>query len=296
MLNGRESLRRLIGKRRRSFSSPLARRLRPEDDFDPGEAISVKSKEHEAVADGSGESGNAGELGSEPCVELVSCPVCTALVPGDDFTVNSHLDTCLSSGKKRKLIQRTLLQVNFLSKSRQETCLIGANNHNVDKYEKEVFEEKKHSNLYPTDYFMLFGSCERCESVESLNHPYSYNSESSSQTPIVAVDEKVAKRKAVDSHFSSTFPSIIRLPRSDSGEDDDTKHVYTLETLIVGRRFHEKVELHLGGRVYVQREHQNVKDDNAIKLCYLPRCCATIEDSDVHSDIYHANYLSIYLL
>ncbi|KAH0464550.1 hypothetical protein IEQ34_007336 [Dendrobium chrysotoxum] len=196
---------------------------------------------------------------------------------GTDFE-----DACLANGKKRKLNQRTLLQVNFLSKSRQETCLIEANSPNMDKCEKELFEEKQLQNFHHSNFLMLHGSCEKCES-ESLNQPSLYNSEFSSQTSILeVVDEDAVKRKAADPHIPSTFPSIIRSPRSDSCEDIDTKYVYTLETLIVGRRFHKKIDLQPGGRVYVVRECQNVKDDNAIQvfsdhqgfrcsLGYLPR-------------------------
>lgn len=73
------------------FSFSLTILFTLQDDFDPGEAMPVNSKEHEPVANGGGESRNAGKLGSEACVEWVSCPVCAASVPGDDFTVNSHL-------------------------------------------------------------------------------------------------------------------------------------------------------------------------------------------------------------
>ncbi|XP_020595998.1 fanconi-associated nuclease 1 homolog isoform X2 [Phalaenopsis equestris] len=283
MLHGRESLTRLIGQRRRALSSPLARSLRSKDDFDFGEASSVNSKEHERIVNGGLESGNAGERGSEACVEWVTCPVCTDSVPADDLTLNSHLDACLARGKKRKLSQRTLLQLNFLSKSRTKTCLIEANNPNVDECEKEFFEEKQLSSCHHSDVVMLHENCERCESVECLNHAPSYNSESSRLTSILELaDEGAVKSKAVHPHFSSTFSSIIRSPRSDSCKDKGTKHVYTLETLIVGRRFHEKIELRHVGKVYALREFQNFKDDNAIKvLCdfqgfkcslgYLPR-------------------------
>ncbi|XP_020687578.1 fanconi-associated nuclease 1 homolog isoform X3 [Dendrobium catenatum] len=242
MLHGRESLIRLIGKRRRAYSSLLARSLRSKDGSDYGDAMCVNSEDDPVTNDGV-EVGNTRKRGSEACVEWVCCPVCAVS--------QCFSDACLANGKKKKLSQRTLLQVNFLSKSRQETCLIEANSPNMDKCEKELSEEKQ----------LEFGS----------------------QTSILEVlDEDAVKRKAADPHIPSTFPSIIRSPRSDSCEDVDTKYVHTLETLIVGRRFHKKIELQPGGRVYVVRECQNVKDDNAIQvlsdhqgfrcsLGYLPR-------------------------
>ncbi|KAK7859299.1 fanconi-associated nuclease 1 like protein [Quercus suber] len=87
MLKGRESVVRLVGKRRR-FLPNRETLLSASDDL-----------------------------------ELVTCPVCALKISAQHHAVNSHLDTCLSesetpTGTKRKLSQRTLLDSNFLSKSK----------------------------------------------------------------------------------------------------------------------------------------------------------------------------------
>lgn len=87
MLKGRESVVRLVGKRRR-FLPNRETLLSASDDL-----------------------------------ELVTCPVCDLKISAQHHAVNSHLDTCLSesetpTGTKRKLSQRTLLDSNFLSKSK----------------------------------------------------------------------------------------------------------------------------------------------------------------------------------
>ncbi|KAK9991346.1 hypothetical protein SO802_026331 [Lithocarpus litseifolius] len=88
MLKGRESVVRLVGKRRR-FLPNRETLLSASDDL-----------------------------------ELVTCPVCALKISAQNHAINSHLDTCLSesetpTGTKRKLSQRTLLDSNFLSKVHQ---------------------------------------------------------------------------------------------------------------------------------------------------------------------------------
>ncbi|KAK8937604.1 hypothetical protein KSP40_PGU002905 [Platanthera guangdongensis] len=257
MLHGRESLVRLIGKRRRAFFSPLAHRLRSQNDSDSGEATPIHSKEHEPLIEGD-------RSRQARVAELVSCPVCDASVRGDDFSLNSHLDACLPKGKKRKLSQRTLLQVNFLSKSRGETRLVEADNVNADKFGKGISEESQISNFHRYDVLMLYGNDVRCESPKSMN-PSLYNSEFGSGTSTLkVVDEDSVNGQTVDPHFPSGFSSTINAPRNGFCQDKD-KDVSTLETFIVGRRFHEKAVLQHGARVYTLREPKNPKDDNAIK-------------------------------
>lgn len=265
MLHGRESLVRLVGKRRRAFFSPLARRLRSKDDSDSGEAKPVDSTEHETLVNGD-------RSRQASVTELVSCPVCDASVRGDDFSLNSHLDACLSKGKKRKLNQRTLLQVNFLSKSREETCLVEAENINVDKCENNISEESQFSKFHRSDVLMLYENDERCESSKSMN-PYLYSSEFGCGTSMLkTMDKDGVNGQAVDPHFPSGFSLTINALRNGFCQDKG-KDVSILETFIVGRRFHEKVDLQHGVRVYTLREPKNPKDDNAIKVFFEDQGC-----------------------
>ncbi|XP_030974220.1 fanconi-associated nuclease 1 homolog isoform X1 [Quercus lobata] len=89
MLKGRESVVRLVGKRRR-FLPNRETLLSASDDLE---------------------------------LELVTCPVCTLKISAQHHAINAHLDICLSesetpTGTKRKLSQRTLLDSNFLSNSK----------------------------------------------------------------------------------------------------------------------------------------------------------------------------------
>lgn len=49
----------------------------------------------------------------------------------------------------------------------------------------------------------------------------------------------------------------------------DANPVVTFGTCIVGRRFHDNVDLQKGARITVVRDPDNVKDRNAIKVLYF---------------------------
>ncbi|PKA66139.1 Fanconi-associated nuclease 1 like [Apostasia shenzhenica] len=203
MLHGRESLVRIIGKRRRTFTSHLARGLHSEAVvaiFGYSASFEAKlsdSAKNEASADDDGGARTAAERGSETNgLERVSCPVCGASVRGDDFSVNYHLELGLVESRAE------LTDEGFAKDKMLSTCCA-----------LSIFKSKKN------------GPCE---------------------------DKK------------------------------DTMHGLSLETFIVGRRFHEKAELQEGARIYVLRDPENARDDNAIKvfcedqgnralLGYLPR-------------------------
>ncbi|CAJ1839037.1 unnamed protein product [Sphenostylis stenocarpa] len=102
VLSGRESLIRLIGKRRRFLpnrhsilSDPI-----PNPNPHPNPVVEQPSQQPDQNHD-------------------VQCPVCGRNLPADDYNrINSHLDACLSLSQpkpatKRKLSQRTLFQLNF---------------------------------------------------------------------------------------------------------------------------------------------------------------------------------------
>ncbi|KAI8011134.1 hypothetical protein LOK49_LG06G02225 [Camellia lanceoleosa] len=77
--------------------------------------------------EGSSEQGLDGGSDNKSVVEIcaprdwVTCPVCGNTVCGEDYMINSHLDTCLARGTKRKLKQRRLLQLNFCLQSKVKT-------------------------------------------------------------------------------------------------------------------------------------------------------------------------------
>ncbi|KAG0454962.1 hypothetical protein HPP92_024254 [Vanilla planifolia] len=254
MLHGRESLLRLIGKRRRSFSSSLACQLRSQGDSDLRSAEPSRSLEKRTFS--------RGDKGHD--LEWVSCPADGDSVRGSDLAADSNLDECLARGKKRKFNQRTLLQVRFFSEPRG-TNPVQVDNAKVNDCEVELHQDNQ-----------LFNSFESAEPPgPSLFNLDSGNGISSEESVV----GNAAEGEVADPHFSCRFSTNARLPKIDSCQ---AKHKYFLETCIVGRRFCEKAELQHGARIYVLREPENARDENAIKvLCenqgckfilgYLPR-------------------------
>ncbi|KAJ3675670.1 hypothetical protein LUZ60_004712 [Juncus effusus] len=112
MLRGRESLVRLIGKRRRAISPRVTQLLNSNPDF-PASSSTTSNVDL-----------------AENEVDQVACPVCGVSILGTDYNVNSHLDLCLKRGSKRKLTQCTLLQ--FVSSPKLKKV-----NDQIDKTSKE---------------------------------------------------------------------------------------------------------------------------------------------------------------
>lgn len=118
MLRGRESLIRLVGKRRRFL--PNRKSLL-------SDSTSIISNSHPPQTPlnlgktGENEDGIIMSMESEQKSKspqssvLVTCPVCSSKLAAQDHIINSHLDACLTRGTKRKLTQRTLFQLNFCS-------------------------------------------------------------------------------------------------------------------------------------------------------------------------------------
>ncbi|XP_027350750.1 fanconi-associated nuclease 1 homolog [Abrus precatorius] len=218
VLSGRESLIRLIGKRRRF----LPNRHSILSDSIPITNPNLIQPSQSPQPDS-----------NNPQNDDVNCPVCGRKLPGDNQHINSHLDACLSKQRgettKRKLTQRTLLQLNFtrpLSKPKFENLSNGYNavspcaTPRNDECEKE-----------------LSGSRE------------------------VDLDSTI-------SISSSSLPLNNGVPELDDPDfecKDDVLGV-TLETFIVGRKYTDREEICAGAAISLLRDPQNVKDPNAIKV------------------------------
>ncbi|XP_058736594.1 fanconi-associated nuclease 1 homolog isoform X1 [Vicia villosa] len=102
VLTGRESLIRLIGKRRRFLPNRLSILSDP-----------IPNPNHQP------EQQQPSTPGDNLQNDAVQCPICSLTLPSDNHRINTHLDSCLSQPKlsgtnrKRKLTQQTLLQLNF---------------------------------------------------------------------------------------------------------------------------------------------------------------------------------------
>ncbi|CDP14628.1 unnamed protein product [Coffea canephora] len=123
MLTGRESLKRLIGKRRRFL--PNRHSIISSALPSPESTLNLWKKEEVDDETSSGDDKNGAP-------ELVSCPICGVEVPGDNDVINSHLDACLARGtepcdaivsnsrlgnsSKKKKIMKSLIEFHSLSR------------------------------------------------------------------------------------------------------------------------------------------------------------------------------------
>ncbi|XP_052723474.1 fanconi-associated nuclease 1 homolog isoform X1 [Vigna angularis] len=235
VLTGRESLIRLIGRRRRFLPNRRSILSDPIPDPNPNPNLSPNPvvEQPPQQPDQSGD---------------VQCPVCGRNLPSDDHNrINSHLDVCLSQSQpkpatKRKLSQRTLLELNF-SPSNSKPKL------------QSLSHESNSASFLP----LPNNGCEEEENCDKQEPPEKH--ETGVNSTLVATS-------------SSSSPS---LPLN-SGVPDDSKPVdvlgATLETFIVGRRHADNPdEICAGTAISLLRDPQNVKDPNAVKVVSGDSAC-----------------------
>ncbi|CAH9131498.1 unnamed protein product [Cuscuta epithymum] len=276
MLKGRQSIKRLIGRHRRFlpnrhiiFSSPAAQGFLSEgkraDDSEP--------ERHHHQSDGSGKE-------SDHCgAEWVNCPVCGTRVLGNDQTINSHLDKCLDKGKKRKLLQRTLLELNFYSSSAvrihakeselTETAAVQTRDdvsvletaHRLENPGVTVcqFESSKLRNTG-----LELAKLDDLRSYNDVDEiPSSYMSGLEACTEI-QMNGDMINAKCICPSLPTEHEMSIDDNIESVGSDDLSE--LSLDTYIVARRFAEETELKLGASILLSRDPENVKDVNAIKV------------------------------
>ncbi|XP_062228199.1 fanconi-associated nuclease 1 homolog isoform X2 [Phragmites australis] len=138
MLTGRESLVRLVGRRRRSpLPASLAVLLlsssSPSPSTSPAQADDGGGSGEVAGAEARSSSGGG--------AEWVVCPVCGECIRGSDHCVNTHLDICLTRGLKRKLTQSTLLNFRFSKKIAAEPTSNSLDNEVETENMKQIDED-----------------------------------------------------------------------------------------------------------------------------------------------------------
>ncbi|KAJ4956534.1 hypothetical protein NE237_013317 [Protea cynaroides] len=289
MLTGRESLIRLIGKRRRflpnsqylfpSHSTSYSNSLKKEN----GEVPSCSDKgpsEHGMDILGNGEAGASGDMVCDS--GWVDCPVCGNRLRATDYNINSHLDTCLSRGTKRKLTQRTLLELMFSSRSKDKIHSDESSNLESNSTRRNL----EGSPLCNTSTLPQFDATEdnrRNQFLLPLDLP------SNRETCIAVLEENLTKEGIFDNKVDEPppppFVCNLKMHQLTMGTFKDDISGATLETYIVGRRFSDEVELKQGASIFLSRDPNNPKDPNAIKvvsmdsergkmLGFLPRALA----------------------
>lgn len=144
-------------------------------------------------------------------------------------------DVCLSRGTKRKLTQRTLLQLNFSPISK------------VKIVPDDLLKSDNLSNESPVLGLLA---------VQDKNEIESNTSED--------VTENLGINHKIDSKSSSTSS----LSSNNEIPDNYKPSIFgvTLETFIVGRRYTYQGEICPGTTISLLRDPQNIKDSNAIKV------------------------------
>ncbi|XP_024983446.1 fanconi-associated nuclease 1 homolog isoform X3 [Cynara cardunculus var. scolymus] len=254
MLTGRESLIRLIGKRRRFLpnrQSIMSAHIQRDSSLVKDENGAEESLEERSE-------NLAGTSGSD----MVTCPVCGNKVRGEEYMINSHLDACLARGTKRKLSQQTLLQFNFCSKSKVQfhSTNLDDTKSNLTSLEKDI-TDLGGVGTEDTDSIT-------CQSSSSSDDILLANADDSAE--ISVNDEKIGVRggSPVNNGGRVNSPSLLtetEVSEDDSANSDDDILGKLLATFIVGRRFSEEGELHTGASISLCRDPENIKDPNAVK-------------------------------
>ncbi|KAJ6809425.1 fanconi-associated nuclease 1-like protein isoform X1 [Iris pallida] len=210
---------------------------------------------------------------------FVSCPVCGASIRATD--INPHLDTCLARGTKRKLTQRTLLQLSFSTVSGSKSCSVGLDDTKKDVRKIELTSENEPNGSHIIDRTSSSDNNEQYHYTFNSQDCYLTNSKQCIDAPMENKGiEEIVSCKIVDPDSSCMFPQSMSMTKLNAFGAEDANYMGTLETFIVGRKFHDNVELQQGASISIIRDPQNTKDRHAIKvlsadsdkmLGYLPR-------------------------
>ncbi|MCD7461973.1 hypothetical protein HAX54_047477 [Datura stramonium] len=291
MLKGRESLIRLIGRRRRflrrrSLLSSSAPQIGCKEDKDE---VSTESGK-----------GNGNGDGDE---EWVDCPVCGKKVRGEAPVINSHLDKCLARGTKRKLSQCTLFQLKFCTRPKVTVSSIDSdltrtefrpstndgNIHdlasemiNSDGPENNVQDESSSSSVsltLTTNRSKICtrksSICNRVNRVENFDGVPEFDDEckllSGAKSMQILGLEGFPQHQISDDRIENIMDSLLslsenRTPKCVEPLEDDDNSKILLDSFIVGRKFGDDTELTIGEMVMLSRDSENVKDPNAIKV------------------------------
>ncbi|GFS30207.1 zinc ion binding/nucleic acid binding/hydrolase [Actinidia rufa] len=241
MLTGRESLIRLVGKRRRLLPN------RPS-------LLSVAAAKG-YLNPSKGKNDGSVTIGAEGSPEkcLGGC--------GDD--------TCLARGTKRKLRQCTLLQLNFCSQSKVDTHFCESDQVGVNVVQTGCVDILS-DTVHKLHGFIGAEESDTKKCTTLLNSASVLSNDVSAEN--LTNGDGISYR--VDS--SSMLPEN-KMPKYEMAETVDDICGALLKTFIVGRKFSDEVKLNCGARITLLRDPNNVKDYNAIKVVHTEAgCCKVI--------------------
>lgn len=175
---------------------------------------------------------------------------------------------CLSRGsaKKRKLTQRTLLQMNFCSQERVQ----------IKSSEREQIGNDllliSCDESIVRNGFRGLADLGGVEETDSLSDPL-LNLESVMQIHIDGTSKNPFCGKNTDDiNDRHSLSMKSEVPDGDTEITLDDISDVILETFIVGRRFSEEKEINPGASILLVRDPHNVKDPNAVKVSFQVLC------------------------
>lgn len=180
------------------------------------------------------------------------------------YSLNEWLpDACLARGTKRKLTQRTLLQLNFSAQPKVQ------NHSNETKLSiTNVFPEGPVENLDQNAIHGLLNfvavedndsnHCRSALKLESLGKTFTCHS-----------TENAGSYQRINWKDKTPSSPNNNVTKHDMNVTLDGMSKATLQTVIVGRRYSDEKEIKIGAGISLSRDPHNVKDPNAIKVCFL---------------------------
>ncbi|MCL7050723.1 hypothetical protein MKW94_002963 [Papaver nudicaule] len=293
MLTGRESLVRLIGKRRKILPDRQSFLLKPPESSNNGLSSSSSSTNGTEIGESSKKTDDADvvvEIGRSDS-SYVTCPVCGNEVEGSDQKLNSHLDVCLTRGTKRKLKQPTLFQFSFKSsvtKPKDESSNnLGINDVILPKHENvegngvvelPAIEEIKVEIPYGEDGkssgddIIEERDVDVTLSVPNVVAEHEVDGSTDDTEDENPSGDDITEEGDVD--VTMSVPSVVAKHEVDGSTDDTSVAIF--QTFIVGRKFGEEVDLKIGDNVSLSRDQYNVKDPNAIKVLCTDSGCEKV--------------------
>jgi Fanconi-associated nuclease 1 len=172
---------------------------------------------------------------------------------------------CLTRGTKRKLTQSTLLNFRFSKKVSTEPTANNLNNEIETENMKQIDED-----LSSDQAFFAFdseiGSSKAGSIISSptcLNGSLGTSETITSYAPSNTVLPNV---KDAVNDGAGELPTVATSCSIDECTVMDSSTVVAVDTVIVGRRFHENVELREDAVITFLRDPHNAKDPDAIKV------------------------------
>lgn len=169
-------------------------------------------------------------------------------------------DTCLARGTKRKLRQRTLLQLNFSSQSK-----VGIQSSELDQVGVNVVQRAPDNIL--------------CDTIHKLHDCVGANGDNTTQCKalmnsesVLSTDSSAENKITYDINCGADSPTLLpenKMPKYEMNETMEDMSGQLLKTFVVGRKFSEEVMLHPGANISLLRDPNNIKDNNAIKVWTL---------------------------